>query len=77
MAHERTTVTREVPAIQIPDGIDVMIPEGDEVWRNCTRRTLSLPLGRHASKDKAPYGQKRMKLLSRGPSGTVSPDAAQ
>ena len=32
MAHERTTITREVPAIQIPDGIEVMIPEGDEVW---------------------------------------------
>ena len=32
MAHERTTITREVPAIQIPDGIDVMIPQGDEVW---------------------------------------------
>ncbi len=32
MAHERTTITREVPAIQIPDGIDVMIQKGDEVW---------------------------------------------
>jgi len=32
MAHERVKVTREVPAVQIPDGIEVMIPEGDEVW---------------------------------------------
>lgn len=32
MAHERTTIAREVPAIQIPDGIEVMIPAGDEVW---------------------------------------------
>lgn len=32
MPHERTTIAREVPAIQIPDGIDVTIPEGDEVW---------------------------------------------
>jgi probable FeS assembly SUF system protein SufT len=32
MAHERTTTTREVSAIQIPDGIDVTIPAGEEVW---------------------------------------------
>ncbi len=32
MAHERTTIAREVPAIQIPDGIDVTIPQGEEVW---------------------------------------------
>lgn len=32
MAHQRTRISREVPAIQIPDGIDVTIPEGDEVW---------------------------------------------
>ncbi|MCP4204551.1 MAG: putative Fe-S cluster assembly protein SufT [bacterium] len=32
MSHERTTIAREVPAIQIPDGIDVMIPEGEQVW---------------------------------------------
>ena len=31
-AHERTTLAREVAAIQIPDGIDVVIPEGEEVW---------------------------------------------
>ncbi len=32
MSHERTTIAREVQAIQIPDGIDVTIPEGEEVW---------------------------------------------
>ena len=32
MPHERTRISREVPAIQIPDGIDIVIPEGDEVW---------------------------------------------
>ena len=32
MTHERTTIGREVAAIQIPDGIEVTIPAGDEVW---------------------------------------------
>lgn len=32
MAHERTTTAREVAAIQIPDGIDVTIPEGEQIW---------------------------------------------
>ena len=32
MAHERTTTAREVAAIQIPDGIDVTIPKGEQIW---------------------------------------------
>ncbi|MFQ5528244.1 MAG: putative Fe-S cluster assembly protein SufT [Thermoanaerobaculia bacterium] len=32
MAQERTTISRDVPAIQIPDGIEVTIPGGEEVW---------------------------------------------
>lgn len=32
MAHERVIIAHDVPAIQIPDGIDVTIPEGEDVW---------------------------------------------
>lgn len=31
-SHERTKTTREVRAVQIPDGIDIVIPSGEEVW---------------------------------------------
>ncbi len=31
-SHERTRTHREVDAVQIPDGIDIVIPEGEEVW---------------------------------------------
>ena len=32
MPHERVIIAREVAAIQIPDGIEVTIPQGDDVW---------------------------------------------